>query len=202
MCVNYEWSLLIASLRWESTRKHWEFLCKTLETTKKLNNTAIRWQQDNQDETKKNCWFYWLQFYWILRFATTGITNVSIKTYKKNHVLENCHVRSPTASLHFSTHQTFYACFLFLCSQADSQKLAAIDLLNRRADEFRPVEVLEKLPNDWSLSIIAPALIKMTKASTHRVIINLSCTRSMRSAFISHVCRDEWRTSKNRSRKV
>ena len=50
-----------------------------------------------------------------------------------------------------------------------TQKLAAIDLLNRRGDEFRATEVLERLPNDWSLSALAPALMKMTKASTHRV---------------------------------
>jgi len=49
-----------------------------------------------------------------------------------------------------------------------TQKLAAIDLLNRRGDEFRATEVLERLPNDWSLSALAPALMKMTKASTHR----------------------------------
>ena len=55
------------------------------------------------------------------------------------------------------------------CEEKTTQKLAAIDLLNRRGDEFRATEVLERLPNDWSLSALAPALMKMTKASTHRV---------------------------------
>jgi hypothetical protein len=53
--------------------------------------------------------------------------------------------------------------------QQDALRLAAIDLLNRRGDEFRPKQVLEILPDGWSLSAIAPALTKMTRASLHKV---------------------------------
>ena len=48
--------------------------------------------------------------------------------------------------------------------------MAAIDLLNRRADEFNPVEVLTILPSTWALKAIEPALIKLTRASMHKVI--------------------------------
>lgn len=47
--------------------------------------------------------------------------------------------------------------------------MAAIDLLNRRADEFNPVEVLTILPSNWALKAIEPALVKLTRASMHKV---------------------------------
>ena len=50
-----------------------------------------------------------------------------------------------------------------------AQKLAALDLLNRRGNEFGPTDVLQLLPDEWSLAAIAPALMKMTKESTRRV---------------------------------
>ena len=53
--------------------------------------------------------------------------------------------------------------------EQDQQKSAAIDLLNRRGNEFRLAEVLPKLPSDWSLSSLCEGLMKMTKASTHLV---------------------------------
>ena len=49
--------------------------------------------------------------------------------------------------------------------------MAAIDLLNRRAEEFKASDVLNKLPKDWALSTIAPALMKMSKSSIHKVSI-------------------------------
>ena len=56
------------------------------------------------------------------------------------------------------------------CEEKTTQKLGAIDLLNRLGNEFRATEFLERLPNDRSLSALPPALMKMTKASTHKVI--------------------------------
>ena len=49
--------------------------------------------------------------------------------------------------------------------QRDNQKLVAMDLLNRRAEEFQASDVLLRLPPEWSLATIAPALIKMSKGS-------------------------------------
>lgn len=53
--------------------------------------------------------------------------------------------------------------------QRDNQKLVAMDLLNRRAEEFQASDVLLRLPPEWSLAAIAPALIKMAKGSIHKV---------------------------------
>ena len=44
-----------------------------------------------------------------------------------------------------------------------------MDLLNRRAEEFQASDVLLRLPPEWSLAAIAPALIKMAKGSIHKV---------------------------------
>ena len=55
--------------------------------------------------------------------------------------------------------------------QRDNQKLVAMDLLNRRAEEFQASDVLLRLPPEWSLAAIAPALIKMAKGSIHKVYI-------------------------------
>jgi len=52
--------------------------------------------------------------------------------------------------------------------QRDNQKLVAMDLLNRRAEEFQASDVLIRLPPEWSLAAIAPALIKMAKGSIHK----------------------------------
>ena len=46
-----------------------------------------------------------------------------------------------------------------------------MDLLNRRAEEFQASDVLLRLPPEWSLAAIAPALIKMAKGSIHKVYI-------------------------------
>ncbi len=48
-----------------------------------------------------------------------------------------------------------------------------IDMLNRRGEEVNPIEVVGILPDTWSISAIAPALIKMTKTSLHKVIKKL-----------------------------
>ena len=45
-----------------------------------------------------------------------------------------------------------------------------MDLLNRRAEEFQASDVLVRLPPEWSLAAIAPALIKMAKGSIHKVL--------------------------------
>ena len=52
--------------------------------------------------------------------------------------------------------------------QANKLKMAAINLINRRAEEFKASEIIHKLPNDWALSTINPALMKMTKASQQK----------------------------------
>ena len=57
--------------------------------------------------------------------------------------------------------------------QRNNQKLVTMDLLNRRAEEFQASDVLLKLPPEWSLATIAPALIKMAKGSIHKV--HISC---------------------------
>ena len=52
--------------------------------------------------------------------------------------------------------------------QANKLKMVAINLINRRAEEFKASEIIHKLPNDWALSTINPALMKMTKASQQK----------------------------------
>ena len=48
-----------------------------------------------------------------------------------------------------------------------------MDLLNRRAEEFQASDVLLRLPPEWSLATIAPALIKMSKGSIHKVRLHI-----------------------------
>ena len=59
-------------------------------------------------------------------------------------------------------------------AQKNNLKMAAIDLINRRAEEFKASDVLNKLPKEWALSTIAPALMKMSKSSIHKVSIILA----------------------------
>ena len=46
-----------------------------------------------------------------------------------------------------------------------------MDLLNRRGNEFRASEALEKIPTNWSLAAIYPAIEKMTQKSLHTVSV-------------------------------
>ena len=43
-----------------------------------------------------------------------------------------------------------------------------MDLLNRRGNEFRASEALEKIPTNWSLAAIYPAIEKITQKSRKR----------------------------------
>ena len=53
--------------------------------------------------------------------------------------------------------------------EKDALKHTAMDLLNRRGNEFRASEALEKIPANWSLAAIYPAIEKMTQKSLHTV---------------------------------
>lgn len=53
--------------------------------------------------------------------------------------------------------------------EKDALKQTAMDLLNRRGNEFRASEALEKIPTNWSLAAIYPAIEKITQKSLHTV---------------------------------
>ena len=53
--------------------------------------------------------------------------------------------------------------------EKDALTQAAKDLLNRRAHEFRPSEVITAIPTQWSIKSIQPALEKMTRKSLQLV---------------------------------
>lgn len=47
------------------------------------------------------------------------------------------------------------------------QTVAAVDLLNRHAEDFDAVRVLELLPEEWSLPLLRPFLCGAVRASVH-----------------------------------
>ena len=56
--------------------------------------------------------------------------------------------------------------------EKDALQQAAIDLLNRRGNEFKPSETLEKIPPHWPIKSIQPALEKLTLTSLRKVSKN------------------------------
>ena len=56
-------------------------------------------------------------------------------------------------------------------AEKDALTQTAMDLLNRRGNEFRASEALEKIPTNWSLAAIYPAIEKMTQKSLHTVSV-------------------------------
>lgn len=48
-----------------------------------------------------------------------------------------------------------------------SQTIAAVDLLNRHAEDFDAVRVLKLLPEEWSLPLLRPFLCGALRASVH-----------------------------------
>ena len=80
-----------------------------------------------------------------------------------------------------------------------------MDLLNRRAEEFQASDVLLRLPPEWSLAAIAPALIKMAKGSIHKVCPFFDQKIFIRILFkklFTIYSRKEWFTLKNLCQKV
>lgn len=51
--------------------------------------------------------------------------------------------------------------------QGGTQTMEAVDLLNRHADVFDAMQVLELLPEAWSLSLLRPFLCGALRASVH-----------------------------------
>lgn len=46
-------------------------------------------------------------------------------------------------------------------------KMAAVDLLNRHGEVFDAVRVLQLLPEEWSLQLLRPFLVRAVRASMH-----------------------------------
>ena len=53
--------------------------------------------------------------------------------------------------------------------EKDALQQAAMDLLNRRGSEFKPLETLQKIPTHWPIKSIQPALEKLTLTSLRKV---------------------------------
>ena len=64
--------------------------------------------------------------------------------------------------------------------EKDALKQTAMDLLNRRGTEFRASEALEKIPTNWSLAAIYPAIEKITQKSLHTVS---ACLKKRQSPY-------------------
>lgn len=78
-------------------------------------------------------------------------------------------------------------------------KMAAVDLLNQHGEVFDAVEVLQLLPEEWSLQLLRPFLGRAVRASMH------ACRTSHIALGLSHsehlqLLHDRVRTTERRSR--